>query len=122
MKGIVITAKDKVEIRDFQEPLYKTVGAVVGGGIEIVRPVGLKQPFVMIVNDEGLLMDLELNAIGSLLYGTLAHGSPIVGDIVVMKMGFTEEGPDIVGLEDQEAAGLYLMFTKMLAHPSERSN
>ncbi len=122
MKGIVITAQDNIEIRDFDQPLYKSIGNVVGGFIEIVNPIGLKQPFVMIVNEDGLRLELELNAVGSVLYGTLAHGHPIVGDIVIMKRGYTEEGPDIVGLEDQEAAGLYLMFTKMLAHPSERSN
>lgn len=38
----------------------------------------------MIVNEEGLLKDLPLNRAGSLLYGTQFHGSPIVGDIVIM--------------------------------------
>ncbi len=120
MKGIVITAQDNIEIRDFDQPLYKSIGNVVGGFIEIVNPIGLKQPFVMIVNEDGLRLELELNAVGSVLYGTLAHGHPIVGDIVIMKRGYTEEGPDIVGLEDQEAAGLYLTFAKMLAHPERR--
>lgn len=114
MKGIVITVKDKVEIRDFEAPLYKTVGAAVGGYIEIVHPVGLKRPFVMIVNEEGMLQGLELNAFGSVLYGTLTHGHPIVGDIVIMKTGFTEEGPDIIGLEDQETVELFNLFTNML--------
>ena len=114
MKGIVITADDKIEVRDFERPLYKTVGEAVGGYIEIVHPVGLKQPFVMIVNEEGLIHQLELNALGSVLYGTLAHGQPIVGDIVIMKTGYTEEGPDIIGLEDQEAEELEQFFKKML--------
>ena len=116
MKGIVVTAKDEMEIRDFGRPLHKTVGEAVGGYIEIVHPVGLKQPFVMIVNEDGLLLDLELNALGSVLYGTLAHGHPIVGDIVIMKTGFTDEGPDIIGLEDQEAVELFNLFTNMLVH------
>ena len=115
MKGIVITTQDNIEIRDFDRPLYKSIGAVVGGFIEIVNPVGLKQPFVMIVNDDGLRLELELNAVGSVLYGTLAHGHPIVGDIVIMKRGYTEEGPDIIGLEDQEAVELFNLFTNLLA-------
>ena len=39
---------------------------------------------------------------GSLWYGTLQHGCPIAGNIVVMKEGITEEGPDIVGLMPEE--------------------
>lgn len=116
MKGIVVTTEDDLEIRDFEQPLYKTVGKAVGGHIEIVKPVGLKQPLVMIVNDDGLRLELELNAIGSSLYGTLAHGHPIVGDIVIMKIGFTNEGLDIIGLEDQEAVELFNLLTNMLAH------
>lgn len=114
MKGIVITAKDEMEIRDFAEPLYQTVGEAVDGWIEIVHPVGIKRPFVMIVNEEGLLHDLEMNALGSLLYGTLVHGQPIVGNIVIMKEGFADGEPDIIGLEDQEAVELFNLFTNML--------
>lgn len=43
-----------------------------------------------------------MNLIGSLWYGTHHHGHPIVGNIVVMKEGWTDEGTDIVGLEEQE--------------------
>lgn len=114
MKGIVITAQDRIEICEFDPPLYQTVGRAVGGHIEVVHPVGLKRPFVMIVNEEGLCLNLELNALGSVLYGTLAHGHPIVGDIVILKEGFTGEGPDIIGLEDQEAEDLFNLFNHML--------
>ena len=47
-------------------------------------------------------MDLPLNIMGSLWYGTLEHGHPIVGDIVVLKQGMTDDGPDIVGLEEDD--------------------
>lgn len=118
-KGIVITAKDEISIREFDRPLYQSVGEAVGGYIEIVHPIGLNRPFVMIVNEEGLLLNLELNALGSLMYGTLAHGNPIVGDLVVMKEGWTEDGPDLVGLTDEEAQDFYNLFTKTLK--TERS-
>ncbi len=122
MKGIVCTTEDELEIRDFAEPLHKTLGEAVGGWIEIVHPVGMKRPFVMIVNEEGLLHDLDINALGSFLYGTLAHGNPIVGDIVIMKEGFVDGEPDIVGLTDQEADAFMDLFKKTLVRHNERSN
>ena len=122
MKGIVCTTKDELEIRDFAEPLHETVGKAVGGWIEIVHPVGMKRPFVMIVNEEGLLLNLDINALGSFLYGTLAHGHPIVGDIVIMKEGFVDGEPDIVGLTDQEADVFMELFKKTLVRHNERSN
>ena len=104
MKGIVVTTENQLTVRDFGAPLYKTVGEAVDGWIEIVRPGGLKKPFVMIVNEEGLIKGLPVNVAGSLLYGTPVHGSPIVGDIVIMKEGWTDEGMDLIGLTDEELA------------------
>lgn len=102
MKGIVITTDGSVSVKDFEKPLYKTVGAAVGGYIEIVHPRELPRPYLMIVNKAGLLQNLALNGIGSVLYGTPAHGQPIVGHIVIMKDGFVNGEPDIVGLDDKE--------------------
>lgn len=100
MRGIVITTDLTMETKDFGQPLYKTVGEAVGGWIEIVHPKGLPRPLCFICNEEGLLKDLPMNAVGSLWYGTLQHGCPIAGNIVVMKEGMTDDGPDIVGLTD----------------------
>lgn len=102
MKGVVVTTDYEVRVEDFNDPLYKTVGAAVGGYIEHVRPMRLARPFCMIVNEEGLLLDLPLNHIGSFYYGTDKHGAPIVGNIVIMKDGYRDDGPDIVGLDDSE--------------------
>lgn len=110
MKGVVVTTDNTVEIRDFGEPLYKTVCESVGGYIEIVHPIGLTDPLVMIVNEEGLILELPVNQLGSLLYGTHMHGNPIVGNIVVMQTGFVSGEPDIVGLDDNQAAELAKTF------------
>ena len=91
-----------VEVKDFAPPLYQSLGEAVGGTIELVRPRGLARPFVMIVNDEGLLLDLPLNRLGSILYETHKHGSPIVGNVVIMKEGMTSNGPDIIGLGPED--------------------
>lgn len=110
MKGIVITTSGEISVNDFSAPLYKSVGDAVGGWIENVHPRGLSSPYCMIVNEEGLLRDLPYNAVGSFLYETRKHGSPILGDIVIMKEGMTPEGPDIIGLSDDEVKTLCTMF------------
>lgn len=102
MKGVVVTTKGDLSIRDFQAPLYRSVGEAVGGYIETVHPRGLSDPYVMIVNEEGLLEGLKPNVVGSYLYGTHLHGQPIVGDIVFMKVGYVGIERDILGLEDAE--------------------
>lgn len=102
MKGIVVTTDLEIRIEEFSDPLYKTVGSAVGGYIEHVNPARLRHPYCMIVNEEGRLLDLPLNHIGSFFYGTDQHGEPIVGNIVVMKDGYRNGEPDIVGLDDSE--------------------
>lgn len=102
MKGIVVTTDLEIRIEEFSDPLYKTVGSAVGGYIEHVKPARLRHPYCMIVNEEGRLLDLPLNHIGSFFYGTDQHGEPIVGNIVVMKDGYRNGEPDIVGLDDSD--------------------
>lgn len=103
MKGIVVTTDLEIRIEEFSDPLYKTVGSAVGGYIEHVKPARLHHPYCMIVNEEGRLLDLPLNYVGSYFYGTDQHGEPIVGNIVIMKDGYRGGEPDIVGLNDVEA-------------------
>ena len=91
MKGVVVTTDLEVRVEDFEEPLYKTVGAM-----------RLKEPFCMIVNEEGRLHKLPINLVGSFFYGTDFHNEPIVGNIVIMKDGYRNGEPDIVGLDDTE--------------------
>lgn len=103
MKGIVVTTDLEIRIEEFSDPLYKTVGSAVGCYIEHVKPARLRHPYCMIVNEEGRLLDLPLNYVGSYFYGTDQHGEPIVGNIVIMKDGYRGGEPDIVGLNDVEA-------------------
>jgi len=122
MKGIVITTENEISVQDFGEPLYKTVGAAVGGGIEIVHPKLLEHPYCMIVDDEGLLKNYPLNMVGSFLYGTLEHGCPIVGTIVFMKEGFYNGEPDIVGLTDEEIEYLSTKLPKIFNLRGDTNN
>ena len=108
MKGIVITTKNEISVREFPEtrPLYQEVGEAVGGYIEHVHPMYLPDPYCMIVNEEGICLGLPRNPVGCGLYGTKEHGAPIVGDIVLLKDGFRDGEPDIVGLDDEDVKKL----------------
>lgn len=117
MKGLVIYAglfpDHAYEVHDFYEdPLFLRLSEAVGGRIEIVHPVGLPDPYVMIVNEDGLIRGHNFNQIASVLYGTQDHGHPVVGNVVIMKEGFVDGEPDIVGLDPEDilvVAGIILV-------------
>ena len=112
MKGIEISPDCVCTLKDFAAPLYMSLGEAVGGCIELVNPRGLPAPYCMVINDEGLLRGLSFNPVGSYLYETHKHGSPIVGTVVLMKTGFTSSGPDIIGLEEEDVVCLQkLLFS-----------
>lgn len=97
----------KVEVRQVDTSagklpvLYELVKTDI---IETVHPKYLPEPYVMIVDEEGLLRDTPvMNPVGSLLYGTYEHGQPIVGNIVFMRMDFGPEGPDLSWMDEDEA-------------------
>lgn len=115
MKGLVVTTEKTMRVQEFSEPTYKSIGDVVGGWIEVVRPVRLKRPYCMIVNEEGLLLNLPINSFGSFLYGTNYHGNWILGDIVLLKEGINSDGErDILGLDEQDIKYLRdMVSTKM---------
>ena len=94
-RGVVLGTDGSVHVQLFEEPLYQTIGKVVKGWTEIVRLPG--EPYVLIVNEEGLLLDMPVNAIASMLY----HET-IVGPAVIMRVVMTDEGPDIAGLADDD--------------------
>ena len=105
MKGLV---------REFGEPAYETIGKAVGGWIEVVHPKGLPDPFCMVVNEEGLLHGLPLNLFGCILYDTVRHGNPIVGNIVILKEGFTTPGErDFIGLDEDDVKFLGAMAVSL---------
>ena len=117
MKAVTVTTDDAIDIIEVKEngsPLYKQMSEAVGGYYENVYPrrfQGEYQDFVMVVNEEGLIKGLPLNRTGCFLYGTDIHGSPIVGNVIILKKGYFEGEPDIVALTDEEAEKVkqYLM-------------
>lgn len=95
MKAIAITPDLQIGSIDLEKPLHRSAGSFVGGLIEVVRPHGLQKPYVMIVNEEFMMLDLPVNKIGSWIYRTHLHGHPICGNIIIMQ----EDGEDLIGLD-----------------------
>lgn len=81
-------------------------GAIGCSCIEIVHPRRLPDPYVMIVDESGMLKGLPVNALGSVLYETDRHGWPILGTALLMKQAMTMEGPDIVSLDEDDVEAL----------------
>ena len=74
---------------------------------ENIYPRGLEDPYMMIVDEEGLYKERPvINFFASWLYETHRHGQPIVGDALIMKQVMTDEGPDIGGMERDEAEAI----------------
>ena len=99
MIAIYIKATDEISYAIIGEDTLHGMQQLVGGYIEIVRPVYLRRPYVMIVNEDGVLLDLQINNTGALLYQ-----GPIVGNVLILKEGLNEDGePDLLSLDDGEA-------------------
>ena len=113
MIALVVNTKNEIRRVEYDPPHYDVIKEAVGGWYEHVHPVGLDHPYSMMVNEEGLLLGLPMNRLGSELYGTPRHGQPIVGDIVFLKDGYDGGEPDVVGLTEDEAQTLGDKFVKM---------
>jgi len=110
MLGLVITTNDKMYKKDFTAPLFRSIEKVIGG-FEKVTPRGLPRPFCFMVDDNGIRKGLPVNPVGTAWYDALPN--KIQGDIVVMKLGWTANGPDIIGLTEEECETVINMVYEM---------
>lgn len=101
--ALVVTADDEMYMQDYPPSHYEVIDGIVGGLSEDVHPRGLKPPYCMSVNENGHRLGLPLNRLATGLYGT---GDHIVGDIAILKDGYYNCKPDIVGLTVDEARKL----------------
>lgn len=117
MKMVKVTTDGEVSIVKVDRRDYRSMAREIGADmIQYVRvmtgTLGLDR-YEMIVDEEGLLKDQpKVNPIGCVLYGTLDHGHPIMGDMLLTLMKDSYEGRDSVDMPDDEAAEL---VEKMLA-------
>ena len=76
----------------------------VHGHIEVVYPDYLHKPYLMVVNEEGLLLNMDINPAACWLYGSQDHAQPIVGPAVICKQVWDDDGPDIGLLSKEDVA------------------
>jgi len=106
MKVLKVTTDNVVSTVELVEPHWKSMGDEVGGHFERVNPRLLEKPYCFLCNESGLLQELPINLVGSVMYGFLEHGQPIVGDIIFMREDFGPDGPDLFGLSDDDISYL----------------
>ena len=110
MKGLVFDTENRMQFKDFSEPLLDSLQKEVGGYIEVVHPKYLPEGFCLVVDDEGRLKGSAVNNIASAIYGTLEHGQPIVGNAVILREGVVDGERDFVSLTDDDEIGLRLLL------------
>ncbi len=65
MIALVVNTKNEIRRVEYDPPHYDVIKEAVGGWYEHVHPMGLERPYSMMVNEEGLLLGLPLNRLGS---------------------------------------------------------
>ena len=115
MKAIKLFANGTVQTIDIP-PLAmsdwyeKQIGCDI---IEYVHPRNYPD-WTLLIDGNGLLKDnLTLNVLASVMYGTHEHGSPIVGNVLLVKTIITGTGYDVSGLNDNDIKKAYKMLDKV---------
>lgn len=93
-------------LEDINEVIHD---ALDGSFYEIVRCRSLPHKFLMLVDDCGLLKELDYNDVASELYGVRIHGPAIF-----MREDMIDGEPDIVGLTEEDTAELINWFRKFV--------
>lgn len=118
-KIIRITADNEITVHDFPTGDYEEqndfLRGLIGGKCELYEhvmpnrlytilgaPKQMGNAVCMLVDEEGYYHDLDVNYIGSWLYETDLHGSPIVGNILFIAEEFGDEGIDFCGLSEEK--------------------
>jgi len=103
-----------VEISEDAEPMDALREMIGCEHLEVVRPNGLPEGYVMIVDEEGLLKGQpKLNVYGSYLYEMHKHGHPIVGNAVIVSEELTDDGPSLRWLYFGEADLINTLMSQM---------
>lgn len=73
--GIVSVREEYVPVGT---PMHEFINAQVGGHFDSVRPMRREQKFIGYVNDEGLLLGMEPNALASAIFGRFLCGPCVI--------------------------------------------
>lgn len=112
MKTVKVTTDNKISLIDVDFSNFRSIQQAIGGHFETVHTQLMVNYFkdpsiIMLVDEEGLIKELPVNALGCALYGTPQHGHPIVGDLIFARIS----GEDIAAPDDAEALRERLFHT-----------
>lgn len=112
MKTVKVTTDNKISIIYVNFDDFRSIQQAIDGHFETVRTQLMADYFgdasmIMLVDEEGLIKGLPINALGSALYDTPRNGCPIVGDLIFARTS----GEDIVAPENTEALKDKLLHT-----------
>lgn len=119
MKNVLVLHVDYIcflrEKVEDNAPILETARKLIGcEWIEIVRPKGLPDGYVLLVDEEGALKDQPwFNVYASYLYGTQEHGWPICGNAVIAKTVSGPEGEELEWLDDEEYKKMHKLILKI---------
>jgi hypothetical protein len=66
----------------------------------------------MVVDEEGLLKPNELNPVGSWFYESDKHGEPIVGNVLILREEYGDDGPECAGMSDDDVNRVFDLIWK----------
>lgn len=107
---LTISTENEMRMVEYDPPHYEILRKAVGGRYENVYPIRLRKPYFMLANEEGFLLNLQLNALGSFLCCAEFLDCPIFGNIAILKAGYYNGEPDAVGMSKDEAKSLGEQF------------
>lgn len=104
-KGIIIKTDNTWEVVEYEND-FRYLQKVVDGLIEFVE-VG--EGIDMVINDEGKLLDLDLNPLATILYSCK---DAIVGNVIVVGVDYSTG--ETISLNDEQIANLkrFLLMAK----------
>lgn len=88
---------ENISVLDRLHWMYQQIGCKQ---IETVATYRFDERYMMVVDEEGKLRHSDVNPAASWLYGP---GDIIVGTALLMKQTDTEDGPDLGGMDEEEA-------------------
>lgn len=135
MNIIKITTDNKITVHEFPEGTFSEqnmeLRELIGPECELfkfARPQRLYQELgasdqggywpgsgvIMLADEEGSYHDVKINPVGSYLYESDIHGTPIVGNILIIGEHITEDGAEFSGISEEQFQLLHPKLEKLV--------
>lgn len=101
----------QVILPDSENEQLEAIHSEIGGFMELVRPRIFADKIVLLVDDEGVLKGKHFNQFASALYGYFRHGTPVVGDVLVVGIQWGDDGEEFCSLSPEDME-FYCRFFK----------